>query len=137
MDKPIEIIVVLFVALVVGASILAFAAQVFDRAQQSTQDLAPLQSPLDSKIFTAQTLTLAQAQALATSCHDQHYRAATTQDTLCAVFRATNPIEIDALFSDTYISTYRSFSVSRESATCRAVFITYRPFDSDHLRVEC
>lgn len=137
MDKPIEIIVVLFVALVVGASILAFAAQIFDRAQQSTQDLAPLQSPLDSKIFTAQTLTLAQAEALIISCHDQHYRAATTQDTLCAVFRAANPIVITTLFNAGYTSQYRAFTVSRESATCRAVFITYRPFEADHIRVEC
>lgn len=136
MDKPIEIIVVLFVALVVGASILAFAAQVLDRAQQSSIDLATIQSPLDSRIFSAPTLGSAQANALALSCHDQHYRQATTEDTLCAVFRTQTPVNPNDVFTTGAVEGERAFTVEVDDAECRAVFITYRPFDAQ-VTVEC
>ncbi len=136
MDKPIEIIIVLFVALVVGASILAFAAQVLDRAQQNTLDLSSTRSPLDSKIFSAQTLTSVQADALVLSCHDQHFRQTTTEDTLCAVFRTQNPITLSDVFTDGTVSGEREFTVTIIDDACRAVFITYKPFDAE-VTVEC
>ncbi|MFT4309846.1 MAG: hypothetical protein ACMXYL_05160 [Candidatus Woesearchaeota archaeon] len=136
MDKPIEIAIMLFVALAVGIAILAFVNNTLDSSRMAMHNLLASQSPLDEKIFQSPTITEMQATALVISCYESNRGRIADESALCTVYRVNSPVPGTVFPEGTIDSSLGEFEAVRPSDDCRAFFIIYRSYEN-RVVVEC
>ena len=136
MDKPIEIAVMLFVALVVGITLLSFVNSTLDRSERSMHNLFASQSEIDDKIFVSTTLSPAQAEALVVSCYESN-RGKTVEETkLCMIYRVDSSMQGTIFPTGNVESSLGDFEVEGTSESCRAFFVIYFAYENKVV-VEC
>ena len=124
MDMPITVIIVLFVAVVVGGAILLFSRQSLDASQQQLMEQLRKDPTTADKVVQLDAATQSSIMNLAQECGKN--RAGATESTLCyAVFANTMPDF--AAMNGAALGNGVTLNTSGVSGTPKAIRITLIP----------
>ena len=125
MELPITVMIVLFVTVIVGAAILAFAKGTLTDAKDNVGNLIPdKQGSIDDKIIEVQTLTEQGVRSLAESCITDAILQSEMNTRTCAVIKVKDHIDLPATLQDITVKG-RTFTFTQGDMSGTTVFMTY------------
>lgn len=126
MELPITVMITLFVAVVVGATIIVFAKQSLTDANDDLGNvLENKPETLDEKIITVGTLSETGVRSLAESCAQDAIIDAELQKRTCVIIKA-DTINLPATFEPLTVKG-RDITIINNIAQGKTVFMTYEP----------
>jgi hypothetical protein len=132
MEMPIQVIIVLFLALVVGGAILAFSQSSLNNAQQTLNDQWKNDPANKDQVVEVATATDATILNLAKECVKRN--AGSVEEQLCFALFATQYQVNWNLINNAELGQGFNLSVQMQNPNANALRITYDPF-TNHVDV--